>query len=132
MKKQKGQAALSTILLIGGIIVLIGIALVVMISAYGSSIYAFYNAEKALAIANAGADDGLMRVVRDKTFENLSGYNIAIENYQANVMVDRDSPLSGQTTIISTANVLGYVKKVKIVVSIDEYGEVRIIKREQI
>lgn len=123
-----GQAALSMILLIGGIISLIVITLIVMISSYSS--YAFYNTLKALAAANSGIDDALMRIVRDKSFSAPNGYTINIDGIEISVVVEQS--VNGKVIIISSATFLSYNSKIKAIVSLDDNGEVRLISRRRI
>ncbi|MCX7589932.1 MAG: hypothetical protein N2Z85_03290 [Patescibacteria group bacterium] len=130
-KLNSGQAALSTIILIGGIITLITITLVIIISSYATSAYSYQNSQRALAVANAGADDALLRLVRDKDFENTSGYIVYSGSDSATVKVVQDIA-NKKAIILSVANILGYNKKVRAIVSINNDGEVRLIKREQI
>jgi hypothetical protein len=132
IKKNNGQAALSTMLVIGGLISLIALTLVVVISSYISSSYGFQYSQRALAVANAGADDALIQLTRNKSFENQTGYTVNVLNDTATVQVIQNSPQSGEATIISIANVLNYKSRVRVIVSINDNGEIRIIKREQI
>ena len=132
IKKNNGQAALATMLVIGGLISLIALTLVVIISSYVSSSYGFQYSQRALAVANAGADDALIQLTRNKSFENQTGYTVNVLNDTATVQVIQNSPQSGQATIISIANVLNYKSRVRVIVSINDNGEIRIIKREQI
>lgn len=132
IKKNNGQAALATMLVIGGLISLIALTLVVIISSYVSSSYGFQYSQRALAVANAGADDALIQLTRNKSFENQTGYTVNVSNDTATVQVIQNSPQSGQATIISIANVLNYKSRVRVIVSISDNGEIRIIKREQI
>jgi len=132
IKKNNGQAALATMLVIGGLISLIALTLVVIISSYISSSYGFQYSQRALAVANAGADDALIQLTRNKSFENQTGYTVNVSNDTATVQVIQNSPQSGQATIISIANVLNYKSGVRVIVSISDNGEIRIIKREQI
>ena len=132
IKKNNGQAALATMLVIGGLISLIALTLVVIISSYVSSSYGFQYSQRALAVANAGADDALIQLTRNKSFENQTGYTVNVLNDTATVQVIQNSPQSGQATIISIANVLNYKSRVRVIVSISDNGEIRIIKREQI
>jgi hypothetical protein len=132
IKKNNGQAALATMLVIGGLISLIALTLVVIISSYISSSYGFQYSQRALAVANAGADDALIQLTRNKSFENQTGYTVNVSNDTATVQVIQNSPQSGQVTIISIANVLNYKSRVRVIVSINDNGEIRIIKREQI
>jgi hypothetical protein len=132
IKKNNGQAALATMLVIGGLISLIALTLVVIISSYISSSYGFQYSQRALAVANAGADDALIQLTRNKSFENQTGYTVNVLNDTATVQVIQNSPQSGQATIISIANVLNYKSRVRVIVSISDNGEIRIMKREQI
>jgi uncharacterized protein YpmB len=131
-KNNKGQTALSTIFLIGGIISLIAITLVIIISSYITSAYSYQNSQRALAVANAGADDALMQLARNKNFADTNGYLVYSGNDSATVTVTQNSPLTGQVTILSIANIFSYKKKVRIIVSISDVGEIRVIKREQV
>jgi len=132
IKKNNGQAALATMLVIGGLISLIALTLVIIISSYISSSYGFQYSQRALAVANAGADDALIQLMRNKSFENQTGYTVNVSNDTATVQVIQNSPQSGEATIISIANVLNYKSRVRVIVSISDNGEIRIIKREQI
>jgi len=132
IKKNNGQAALATMLVIGGLISLIALTLVVIISSYISSSYGFQYSQRALAVANAGADDALIQLTRNKSFENQTGYTVNVSKDTATVQVIQNSPQSGQATIISIANVLNYKSRVRVIVSIGDNGEIRIKKREQI
>ncbi|GIW65267.1 MAG: hypothetical protein KatS3mg093_246 [Candidatus Parcubacteria bacterium] len=131
-KKNNGQAALSTIFLIGGIISLIAITLVIIISSYMTSAYSYQNSQRALAVANAGADDALLQLIRNKNFQDVNGYLVYSGNDSATVTVTQNSPSTGQVTILSIANIFSYRKKVRVIVSINDIGEVRVIKREQV
>lgn len=128
-KLDEGQAALSTIVLIGGIITLITIALVIIISSYMTSAYGYQNAQRALAVANTGADDALLRLIRNKDFQNSLGYIVYSGSDSATVTVTQEQ---NKVIITSIANILSYSKKVRIIASIDSNGEVNIIKREQV
>ncbi len=129
---KKGQAALATVLIIGGIISLIALVLAIIISSYNISAYSFQYKQKAQKVAFAGVEDALLKLTRDKTFSNTSGYNISIGSDVANITVAQNSPLAGQATIISQATVSNYKSKIKVIVSISDEGEVRILKQEQI
>jgi|YNPMSStandDraft_1061717.scaffolds.fasta_scaffold05113_2 hypothetical protein len=126
-KNKLGQAALATVILIGGLISLIALLLIIIISASTSSVYALQASQKALAIANAGADDALIQLVRNKNFSG--SYNFYIGQDLASVTVTNNG--TNPIIIDSTATVSSYKKRVRVLVSLDENGEVRIIKREQ-
>jgi hypothetical protein len=130
--KNNGQAAISTMLIIGGLISLIALTLIIIIFSYTSSSYGFQHSQRALAVANAGVDDALIKLIRDRSFENQTGYTVQVDNNTATVQVIQNSPQSGNVTIISTATVSNYKSRVRVVVSVDSNGEIRIVKRENI
>ena len=125
-KNKSGQAALATIILIGGLISLIALLLIIIISANISSVYALQANQKALAVANAGAEDALIQLIRNKNFSG--NYSFYVGEDLASVTVTNSG---SSATIDSVATVLNYKRRVKVLVSLDENGEVRIIKKER-
>lgn len=113
---RNGQAVLSLILLIGGIIVLAGLNLAFLAVSFLNSSYGFQAAEKAQAVAASGAYDGLMQLARNKDFSS-AGYAVAVGSDSATVVVNKDQPAVGQTTIVSTATVSNRQRKVMAVMS---------------
>jgi hypothetical protein len=129
-KSKNGQAALATILVVGGIISLIALVLAIIVSSSNISAYSFQYRQRALKVASAGIDDALLQLVRNKSFSS-SQYTVQVGNDTATVSVSQNSPFNGQATIISQASILSYKSKIRVIVSIDDNGEVRIIKREE-
>jgi len=91
MSDFRGLAALPTILLIGGIIVEIAIAGVFISYLLSQSGFGAKLSAEALAAAQAGVQDALMKIVRDKTFSSSSGYDITVGSRNARVVVCKDS-----------------------------------------
>ncbi len=120
----KAVAALPMILLIGGIIVEVGlagmfIAFVLSNLGYGSRL-----ANEALAAANSGVDDALVRIVRDKGFSGT--YELAVGSRLVQVEVIKDFPVTGKHRITALGVALTRKKKVEAVAGVNETtGEVK-------
>lgn len=128
-----GQATLALVLLIGGIITLIGVSLVFLVGSFINSGYGFQSSSRAFAVASAGVDDAIMKLVRNKDFYAASPYDVPVGNYNASVTVAKDTPVSGKTTIVSTATVGAYKRKVQAIVAIDSYtGQVHLVSWEEL
>ncbi|MFH1246260.1 MAG: hypothetical protein V1489_00605 [Candidatus Liptonbacteria bacterium] len=124
---RRGQVALSTVILIGGIAIIIGVGLVYLVSSFLNSSFGYQSAERALAAASSGTNDAMLRLVRNKDFQS-SGYSIAVGSYSATVAVSQDNPVPGEATIVSQSVVSNYKRKVKTVVSVDQVtGEISIL-----
>jgi hypothetical protein len=122
-KTRRGQIALSTVILIGGVSIMIGVGIMVLVSSFLNSSYGYQAAERALAVAHSGSNDALLRLLRNK---DLSGtYTITLKDGTASVTVTQGS---GSATIVSQAVVSGYKRKVRTMVSINPVtGEVSLL-----
>lgn len=127
-----GIAALPTILIIGGIIMEIAITSGVLALLNASNSLNVRSAAEALYAARSGANDGLIKVVRDKNF-NSAGYVVSINTMTATVIVTKDQPAQGQTKIVSTSDVLSRRKVYQVIVSVDSVsGETNLISSGEI
>lgn len=89
----KGAAALLTVLMIGGIVVEIGIAFLFITYFLGQSGFGVKLSAEALAAAQAGIQDGIMKVVRDKTINYTtsgSPYTLTVSSRSAEVTICKD------------------------------------------
>ena len=117
--RTKGQAALSLVLLTGGIILVVGVTVAFLAYTFISSGFGFQASERAELDAGAGGRDALLRLTRDKDFGS-AGYTLPItDGHSATVSVVQNSPVTNQITILSQATVSGYSRKVRIIVSVD-------------
>src|SRR3990167_1538137 len=98
-----GQAVLSFVFLIGVIIISIGATLAFLAASFLSSGYGFQAANRALALASAGVEDGLMQLARNKDFLPEAPYSVPVGNDSASVTINQNTPASGQATIVSSA-----------------------------
>jgi uncharacterized protein (UPF0333 family) len=119
---QKGAMALSSILVLAMILLAVGLAMASS-SFIQSSIVSNQNKSiSALYIAEAGAKDAMQKLTRNKNYSN-TGYNLAIGNGSAGIVVSKDTPSSGQTEILSTGVVGGNTKKIKVILNTDAAGD---------
>ena len=110
----EGQAALSMVFIIGGIIVFASLSLAFIIVSFISSSSGYQASNRALAAASAGANDAILRIARDATYAS-SSFSVPIDSYTATVSMTTSTT---STVIMSTAQVLGYERSVRVVVSI--------------
>lgn len=131
---QAGQAALSLVFLIGGIALLVSVTLAVIAISFLNSTFAFQSANRAYANATSGAQDALLKLVRNESYSNLSGYSVPKDCTAncATVTINQVDP-NKKVEIISTATVFSSTRKIKVVASIDQNnGEVHVSSWENI
>ncbi|MDO8429960.1 MAG: hypothetical protein Q7S73_01165 [bacterium] len=124
---EKGIAALPSILMFGGLITGVAIAI-------SSVAYLFINSQlgiklssEALLVAKAGIQDASMRVVRDKFFSSAL-YTLTIGDNSVDITVCRDICVGvGKDQIISISKVRWARRKLEAIVEINSItGEVRL------
>lgn len=124
---EKGAVALTSVLFF--LVIFLALGLAVSFSSYiqneitsnqGKSSRAFY-------IAEAGIEDASQKITRNRDYENISGYELAVEDGGAGVEVLILSPptevMSGQTQVISTGVQGKNTKKIRVVLDIDINGK---------
>jgi hypothetical protein len=132
LQPQKGQAALSVVLMVGGIVLLIGVGIALVVISFLNTGYGFQAGSRALAAASAGARDALLQLNRDKDFSSAS-YAVPIGSYSATVSVTQNSPTLGKATILSTATVSRYERRIQAILSVDAAtGQVDLISWQTI
>ncbi len=132
-----GQAALSFVFLIGIIIALIGVTLAFLTMSFLNSSYGFQASQQALAVASGGAEDALLRLVRNKDFSSPLGYCVPqgmlpCGDGAAQVTVQNPSG-SNQATVISQGLLNRRTKSVQVIVSVASgTGGVQVVSWQQI
>ena len=133
---RKGQATLSLAILVGGTAVLIGLTLAFLTISFTNSSSGFQSAERALAVASAGADDALLGLVRDKNFAYASpGYPLVVGTggHKAMVIVQNSSPAFNRVTITSQATVGVAQRKIEVIAEVDgDTGKMSVISWRQV
>ena len=118
--QRSGQAFLSSILFMGGIMMVIAAIVVYLAITFVNSGYGLQASEIAEAVATAGANDAFMRIERNSSFPS-STYSVAVQNNTAMVTIAPYPlyPLTAATvTVLSSATVGGRVRKINLVVSV--------------
>lgn len=134
----RGQTSLALVFLVGGIIIFVGVSLAFLAASFVGSSLGFQSAQKALAVASAGANDAVLQLIRNKDFSDTSGYCVPAAtppcpDGSATVTVTQNSPLLGEATITSRATMLRQQRKVKAVVSVDpETAQVNILSWQEL
>lgn len=123
----KATAALPAMLFIGGIIVEIGIAGAFISYYLSQSGFGVKMSAEALAAAEAGVQDAIIKIIRNKNFTS-SGYDLAVGNRSTNVVVCKDSCSgTGKHKITSIGSAAVKRRKIEAVVNVNSTtGEVKI------
>lgn len=118
LKPNGGQTALSFVFLLGVVIISIGAILAFLAASFLSSGYGFQAANRALAVASAGAEDGLMQLVRNKDFSATVPYSVPVGSDSASVTVTQNVA-SGQATIVSSGTSFFRQRKIQVIVAVN-------------
>ena len=144
---KKGVVALPTILLIGGIILEIGLALALVTYLLLQSGAGNKFSAEALVAAQTGVDDSLMRIIRNGNIGSPSAYSYSINLdalRKADVVVCKDfkiadnscdvsQPNIGVTHIISTGKAFNKYRRLQAFAGVNpNNSEVRIISVQEI
>ncbi len=114
-----GIAALPAVIIFGGIIAEIAIAAAFLAFALNNTSLGIRLSAEAFSAARSGVEDAVLLIVRNKNYENQSGYSINVGRATATVVVTKDSPTVGKTTIESIGTSFRRKRKVSAIVSID-------------
>lgn len=88
--------------LVGGIIMEISIALILIVYFLGQSSFGAKTSAEILVAANAGVQDAMLKVVRNINFSG--SYALSVGGVDVDVQVVKDSPAVDKDKIISTAS----------------------------
>lgn len=137
----KAMVALPTILFIGGLIVEISLAGIFVSYYLSQSGFGIKRSSEALAAAQAGIEDALLRIVRNKNFLDNDGYELPVGNTSANIVVCRDSKTvdtlcdtlnNGKSEITSTGTSFLKKRKLRAIVNINSAtGEIKVESIEE-
>ncbi len=112
--KRNGQTALSVIFVIGGLLVFAAISLAFLVLSLINSGYGYRSANQALALAQAGVNDALLVLTRNKDFSG--SYVLPANDYSVTVTVTQSS---GRATILSDVTVARYERKLQAVAAVN-------------
>ena len=116
-KNAAGQAFLSTVLIIGGVMLVIATAVAIIAATFIDSGYGLQASDRAESVATAGANDAFLRLVRASSFSS-GGYTVTVPEGSATVSVTQNSPSMSEATVLSAATVGGRTRKINAVFSV--------------
>lgn len=82
-------------------------------------------ADEAFFVANAGYQDALIRITRNKSYSN-TGYDLTVGNGTATIVVELNAPSAGKSRITSTGVVVNSKRKIQVVVTVTTFGKVTV------
>lgn len=110
LRATRGVASLPAIILFGGLMVEMGLAGAFLVYYLNNSLYGTRLSQAALVSAQAGIEDGILKVVLDKSCPNINcpaTYSLSTDSGTADVTICKDSCSgAGTTQITSTGNAL--------------------------
>src|SRR3989338_10719902 len=117
---QRGVALLPVILVLFGLVMVVGVA-IAGISVSENTISSTKDAsDEALAIAESGIQDALMKLVRDKDFTS-AGYNLSVSGGTATIIV----PSGAFPKYITSSGTLNSkTRKIQLTVNADANGKI--------
>jgi hypothetical protein len=119
-----GQAFLSTVLLIGGIMIVIAAAVAVLAATVLDSGYGLRASNKAESVATAGVNDAFLRLIRTSSFSS-GGYTVTVPEGSAAVSVTQSG---GAATVLSSATIGVRTRKISAMFSISSStGQVMLV-----
>lgn len=132
MKIRKGVSSLPTMILLGGIIIEIAIAIAFLAYYFNTTIFAARLSAEALAAAQAGVDDAILKIILNKNYND--SYSLSVNRSAAEVIVCKDICAGvGKHEIISEGNSLNRKKKIRAIVEVDsDTGQVKVESIEEI
>jgi len=118
LSNRRGLASLPAILLLGGIIVEISVAGLLLLFYLNNSVYGSRIADEALAVAQSGINDAVMQIILDKDAE-FSGYSLGVGNGTATTDVSI-VVVSGKRIITTTGIVFTRERTLEATVTVDD------------
>ena len=119
IQDERGVALLPMILVLFGLVMVVGVA-IAGISVSENTISSTKDAsDEALAIAESGIQDALMRLARDKDFTS-AGYNLSVSGGTATIIV----PSGSSKDITSSGTLNSKTRKIQLTVNADANGKI--------
>ena len=134
-KRQRAAVTLSMTILIGGLVVELGIALAFISYYLAQGGFGLKSSEEAMAAARSGAQDAIMRIVRDINFNpSPNPYTLTIGIGSAQITVCKDTCAgTGKFQIDSLGSVLNKRRQLRAIVSVNsQTGEVRLESEKEV
>ena len=131
---RRAQSIIALTLFIGIIIVLVGTTLAFLTNSFLSSTTSFRYANRAETNAQAGIEDALLQLARNKDFAS-TGYTIPVASDTASVSVTQNTPVTNEITIVSSSTIsFGFSgqRTIQVIVTKDSTtGQINVISTQQ-
>ena len=119
LKFSRGVSALPLILMISGVIILIAASAALQSYRENQANLSNIRSAEAFQYAESGYNEALLRIDRDKNLN--TSFNLTFDNNKkAEVKVEKNVPIFGQTTITSVGFSYNVQRGLKCVIQIDE------------
>src|SRR3989344_639448 len=119
--EEKGIAALPTLLILGGIVVNMAVAIILGVYLLIGSGLGNKLSSEALAAAKAGIQDGILKIARDKNFSGSYEFVVGQRNVSIEICKDLDPPDcvgQGRRKISAIGSALTKRRKIEAVLSV--------------
>ncbi len=127
----KGQMFVGMVLLIGSIIALVSLFLLFLSGSLVSTSYGLKADVTAQAAANAGAEDALLKIIRN-SLSFPATYTIPVGSTTATVYVNSNTPSAGFITVTSTATFVSHTKTVRVVLAGNSTTQMSVVSWQQV
>ena len=130
-RHRTGQAALATVFLIGSFIILIALTLAFLSISVVNSNRSTQSANRALSVASAGVQEGVLKLLRDNTANGT--FIIDVNGNTTTVTIVNNVVATGQAVITSNAIINASQRSVQANISIvSSTGQLSVISWRQI
>lgn len=137
---KSGVVAVTTVLILGAVIVEIGVAGTIIAYLLNNSNYGARLSSEALAASKAGIHDAWLKIAGNKDFSS-AGYTLSVGTRSTDVVVckdfvttatDCDTASAGKTEIISTGRAVSVRRRFRAVVDVNALtGESKIVSEKE-
>lgn len=134
LRTSRGVASLPAIILFGGLMVEMGLAGAFLIYYLNNSLYGTRLSQAALVSAQAGIEDGVLKVVLDKNCPNINcpaSYSITTESGSADITICKDTCSGAGTTEITSIGI-SLTRKHKIVAIVSVNSNTGLVTKQSV
>jgi hypothetical protein len=132
MEGQRGVAALPAVLIAGAIVMEIAIAGALLAVLEANSGLGAKAGDQAFVLAQAAAQDGIMRVVMNKD-QGFICYSLPIGSQSVLVEIQKDVPVAGETSIWTKATVSARTRRANAILAVDtSTGKVNVLSIQEV
>lgn len=115
---RKGQSFVSLVIMIGAIMAIVGALVAFFALSYIGTTFGTYASARADAAANSGIQDAMLHLDRDPSWAP-SPYTLTVGSSTATVTVTQSSTAPEYVTVLSSATVSSYTRKIQAVLLVN-------------